>query len=406
MNTELFIAKRIVTRNKTNFSQPIVKIAIISIALGLTIMFLSIAVLTGFQIEIRNKLVGFGGHIQVSLFQPNQSIEPLPVSKNQAFLSKLQNIKGIRHIQVYATKAGMIQTGDQIQGVILKGVDSDFDWSFFRNKIISGRNFQVNDSGRTDEIIISKKLCDLLKLKLHDDLRTYFIAGEQVLGRKFNIVGIYETGLEEFDQLYILGDIHHIQRLNRWDPDQVGGFEIILSDFKDLDKLGNIVYKEIPFEMNASTIRHLYPQIFDWLKLQDMNVIIILILMVLVAAITMISTLLILILERTKMIGILKALGMRNTMIRKVFLYEAIYIIGWGLLWGNFIGFTLCMIQKHFGIITLSQESYYMTQVPVSLNALYILILNLSTLLICYVMLIFPSMIIVKIHPIRAIRFS
>ncbi|MFH1298098.1 MAG: FtsX-like permease family protein [Bacteroidota bacterium] len=406
MNTEFFIANRMVSRTKANFSRPIVIIAIISIALGLSVMFLSIAILSGFQKEIREKVIGFGGHIQVTSFEENQSFEPKPIRKDQEFLPSLNNLKGIRHIQVFATKAGIIKTDDQIQGVVLKGVGSDFDWSFFNSKIREGRHFLATDTGRTDEVIISRKLCNLLNLKLNDDLKMYFIAGDHVLGRKFSIVGIYDTGLEEFDYMYVLGDIHHIRRLNRWEPGEVGGLEILIDDFNAIDRLGKAVYQSIGFNLDATTIKQMFPQIFDWLALQDINVLIILILMILVAGITMISTLLILILERTNTIGVLKALGMNNRSVRQIFLYQSVFIIGLGLLFGNIAGFGLALLQKSFGLITLPQESYYMAVVPIHLDGWNILMLNLGTLLVCYLMLIIPSMIITRITPIKAIRFN
>jgi lipoprotein-releasing system permease protein len=258
----------------------------------------------------------------------------------------------------------------------------------------------------SNEVIISRYVANQLNLKLHDDLRLYFIAGNNTLGRKFRISGIYETGLEEFDKLYVIGDLHHVQKLNNWREDQVGGFEITINDYRDLDRLGVFVYQQIGFSLDASTIRQLYPQIFDWLDLQDVNVLIILILMVLVSAITMISTLLILILERTNMIGILKSLGMRNINIRKIFLYHAVYIIGLGLFWGNILSLTLCLLQQRFGFITLSQESYYVSVVPVNLDLVNILLLNAGTLAVCSLILIIPSVMITRISPIRAIRFS
>jgi len=406
LNTELFIARRIVSGSKGNFSRPIVVVAIAAIALGLTVMFVAIAILTGFQKEIREKVIGFGGHIQISRFSENSTLEPQPVERYQAFCPKLIATKGIRHIQVFGIKAGIIKTKDQILGVILKGVGPDFDRSFFRDKLKEGRFINLKESSRSDDVMISRYMANLLNLHLHDDLRMYFLSGNATLGRKFQICGIYETGLEEFDKLYVLGDLHHIQKLNNWKDSQVGGFEITLNDFNDLDRLGTYVYHQIGFSLDASTIRQRYPQIFDWLDLQDVNVLIILILMILVSSITMISTLLILILERTNMIGIMKALGMRNASIRKVFLYNAAYIIGLGLLWGNLVSFSLCLLQKHFGIITLPQESYYVSVVPVNLNAIHILLLNAGTLFFCYLMLIVPSMVITRITPLKAIRFS
>ena len=406
MNTELFIARRIVSSTRGNFSRPVVLIAIAAISLGMTVMFVAIAILTGFQKEIREKVIGFGGHIQVSHFSENPSIESRPIDIRQSFLRQLKKTEGIRHVQVYAVKAGIIKTADQIQGIVLKGIGPDFDWSFFGKRIVEGEAFRVSDTGKTDNVIISRTLARLLKLRVSDDLRVYFISGESTLGRKFRICGIYETGLEEFDKLFVIGDIHHIQRLNGWNQDQVGGLEILIDNFRDIDKMGLTVYHMFGFSLDASTIRQMYPQIFDWLDLQDMNVMIIIILMLVVSAITMISTLLILILERTAMIGILKSLGMSNRRIRTVFLYNAVYIIGIGMILGNLLGFGICLLQQKTGLMTLPQESYYMPVVPIYLNATNIFLLNMFTLVTCYLMLILPSFIVTRITPIKAIRFS
>ncbi|MEI7500405.1 MAG: FtsX-like permease family protein [Bacteroidota bacterium] len=406
MNTEFFLAKRIVSRSKGNFSWTFVVIAITSIALGFAIMFIAIAILTGFKKEIREKVVGFCGHIQITRFSENSTYEPQPIEKNQKFYHRLQNTKEISHIQVFAIKAGIIKTKDQIQGVILKGVGSDFDWRFFNDKMVEGRTFKVNDSARSDEVIISRKTANLLNLRVNDDLRMYFIAGNTTLGRKFRISGIFDTGLEEFDKLWVIGDIHHIQKLNNWNQGQVGGFEVYLRNFNDIDRMGAYVYHQIGFSLDASTIKTIYPQIFDWLDLQDINVLIILILIIMVSSTTIISTLLILILERTSMIGVLKALGMPNASIRKLFLYNAFYIVGLGMFWGNLIAFSLCILQKKFALITLAQESYYVSVIPINLNSWNIILLNLGTLLVCYLIFIIPSYIISKVTPLKAIRFS
>jgi lipoprotein-releasing system permease protein len=406
LNTELFIARRILSKNKANFSRPIVRIAILSIGLGLTVMFVAVAILTGFQKEVREKVIGFGAHIQISHYDENSSLETKPISMHQDFYPSLETVKGIRHIQVYATKAGIIKTADQIQGIVLKGIGPDYDVSFFSNKIIAGHFLHLSDTGKTNDVLISKNLASLLKLHLNDDIRMYFISGSTTLGRKFHIAGIYETGLEEFDKVYVLCDIRHIQKLNNWQPDEVGGFEVILDNFNDLGKMGKYVYRKIGMTLDAKTIRDLYPQIFDWLDLQDINVLIILVLMVLVSGITMISTLLILILERTNMIGILKALGMPNGGIRRVFLINAVYIIGQGLFWGNLVGATLCILQQKYGIITLPQESYYVSVVPVNLDLRNILLLNAGTLVVCLAMLLLPSFVTSRISPVRTIRFS
>ena len=381
-------------------------IAITSISLGLAIMFVAVAILTGFKMEIREKVVGFCGHIQITKFSETATYEPQPVERNQPFCTRLKHNPDISHIQVFATKAGIIKTKDQIQGVIFKGIGTDYDWGFFRNKIVEGRCFAVSDTGRSDEVIVSRKIASLMNLHLNDDMRMYFIVGNTTLGRKLKIAGIYDTGLEEFDKLYVIGDIHHIQKLNNWTNNQVGGFEVYLKKFGDIDRMGVYIYHQIGFALDAVTIKMQYPQIFDWLDLQDINVLIILILIVLVSSTTIISTLLILILERTTMIGILKALGMRNRNIRKMFLYNAMYIVGWGILWGNLLAFTLCLLQKYFRLVTLSEESYYVSVIPVNLNFWNILLINLGTILVCYLIFTIPSFIISRVTPVKAIRFS
>ena len=406
MNTEYFIARRMLSKGEARFSRPIVVISVISIALSLAVMFMSIVILTGFQKAIRDKVIGFGGHIQVTHFDQTQSLEPIPIPMKPGMLDTLRRIPGIVHLQGYATKAGIIRANGEIQGVVLKGIGPDYDWSFFTGKMVDGDVFAVPDTGKTDRVIVSKTIANMMMLKTGDDLRMYFVSGSDILGRKFRISGIYDSGMEDFDKMYVLGDIRHIQKINGWEPDQVGGIEILIGDFDRLDQIGGEVYHSIGFSLDASTIRQLYPQIFDWLDLQDMNVVIILALMVLVSAITMISMLLILILERTRMIGTLKALGMRNRGIRKIFLYNSLYITGTGILFGNLIGFALSLLQLKFGFLTLPVESYYVSTVPIRLNLWHILILNGGTILICYLVLIIPSMIITRVSPVRAIRFN
>jgi lipoprotein-releasing system permease protein len=409
VNTELFIAKRIFSvKELGSLSRPAVRVAIVSIVLSIAVMIVSVAIVTGFQNEIRDKVIGFGAHIQIRKFDSNESMEAQPIDKNQTFYPSFDTVPGIRHIQVYATKAGIIKTDDQMEGVVLKGIGSDFDWSFFKNRIVDGKTFEVKDSVKSKDVIISKLLATRLKLKTGDSIRMYFIMKDQTQpkGRKFHVSGIYETGLEEFDKIYVIGDIAQIQSLNKWTKNQVAGFEVILNDFNDLDEMSEYVYGNIGYDLDSKNIEQLNPQIFDWLGLQDMNVIIILTLMIIVAAINMISCLLILILERTTMIGTLKALGAKNVSIRKIFLYTAANLIGKGLLWGNVIAIVLCLIQQQFGIITLPQESYYVSTVPINLNIFHLLLLNAGTLLVCMVILIIPSFIISKISPVKAIRFS
>ena len=406
MNTERFIARRLIKGGPGSFSAPVIRIAIISVVIGLAVMIVSVAIVTGFQRQIRDKIIGFGSHIQIAKFDSNNSFEFEPIDRNQAFYSSLQKTEGIKHIQVFATKAGIIKTTDQIQGVVFKGVGADFDWSFFKDKLVSGKSFSTKDTAASTEVIISKNLADLLKIKVGDPLRMYFIIENQARARRFTVSGIYNTGLAEFDLKFIFGDIRQIQKLNGWSEKQVSGFDVYINDFKDLDKMGKIVYKQAGYDLNSKTIRDLYPQMFDWLDLQDMNVIIILVLMVLVSGMAMISTLLILILERTNMIGVLKALGARNISIRRIFLYNAAYIIGKGLLYGNIAGISICLLQKYFSIVSLPQESYFMSVVPINLDLVQILLLNIGTLAVCTVMLLLPSFIVTRITPVKAIRFD
>jgi len=405
LNTELFISRKTLSKDSFNYSRPIIRIAILSIVLGISVMILSVAIVTGFQQEIRNKVVGFGSHLRISKFDSNKSYEREPVSTDQGFYPQT-GVDNVRHIQVFAMKAGIVKTKDQIQGVALKGVGKDFNWKFFKDKIIKGKVPDYSKNETSDKILVSKALSKLLKLKAGDDLRMYFIIGNHQRGRKFNISGIYETGLADFDKKFIIGDIRHIQKLNGWDDDQVGGFEVLVHDFDKLTETGKALYQKIPYNLNIQSIVNLHPEIFDWLELQDMNVVIILIIMVLVASITMISTLLILILERTNMIGVLKALGMKNYGIRKVFLYTASFIVVRGLVIGNIVALLLAFIQQYFGVIKLSQESYFVSVVPINLDIFDLLWINAGTLLICYLMMIVPSMVITRISPVRAIRFE
>ncbi len=405
VNTPFFIAKRLGgTKEGKSYIDLIKKIAIISIALGLAVMIVAMAVVTGFQNEIREKAIGFGSHIQITNYDYNVSFEPRPIRSEQAFLDELKNTEGIRHIQQFATKPGIIKTDDDIHGVILKGIGPDFDWSFFRNRLIDGDTLKLEHSIRSDGVIISDWIARRLILETGDDLFLYFIQDPPRI-RRLHITGVYDTGLEELDRVFILGDIRHIQRLNDWDDDQIGGFEVLVDDFDMIPQLTDKTLDMIPYHLEARSIKQLYPQIFDWLAMLDMNVYVIIVLMLLVAGINMITTLLITVLEKTNAIGILKAIGARNTLIRRVFLYHAGMLISRGLLWGNIIGIGLAVIQASTGFLTLSPESYYVAEVPVNIVLNHILLLNLGTFLVSMAMLIIPSYIISRISPVKAIIF-
>jgi len=414
MNLPYFIAQRLIKgrREGTSFSRPVNIIAVIGIALGLAVMIIAVSVLTGFKQQIRDKIVGFGSNIQILNFDSNYSLETIPISDTQSFIPKIKLIPGIKHIQVFATKAGIIKTAEVFQGVVLKGVGSDFDWRFFKTNLIEGSVFTVTDTGRTNEVIISKKISDMLRLKTGDSFAMYFVQ-DPPRSRKFTISGIYETSLEEFDKMYVYCDIGHIKRLNGWTDDQVSGFEIFIDDFDKLDEMHMAVRDAIGYRLledetkfKVTNIRLRYPQIFDWLNFQDMNVVIIITLMLLVAGFNMISGLLILILEKTNMIGIFKALGSENATIRKVFLYQAAYLIAKGLFWGNIIGIGLAYIQLSTGLITLDPTSYYIKTVPVNLELSHILLLNAGTMAAIILMLLVPSQLISRITPVKAIKYD
>ena len=407
MNVEYFIAKRLVSAKEGNnrLSRPIIRIAILAIALSVAVMLISIGVVKGFKKDIADKVIGFGSHIQITAFSDNNSYETKAISKNQDFYPSIENEKGINHIQYFATKAGIIKTKDEIHGVILKGVGSDFNRDFFNDNLIQGEVPIYNDTLTSSRVIISKKIADLLGLETDEKLIMYF-AQDPPRVRKFVVAGIYTTELEEFDNLYVFGDIRHIQNLNNWGIDSVGGFEITIHNFDNLDALTQMVYEKIDYDLNAQTIKEINPQIFDWLKLQDINVNVIIILMLIVAGINIITALLILILERTKLIGILKAIGQNNWSVRKVFLYNASYLIGKGLFWGNLLGIGLCLLQKYFHLISLNPSTYYMNTVPIHLAFSDVLLLNFGAMLSCILMLIIPTYLITKITPIKAIRFE
>ncbi len=407
MNAELFIAKKILfgSSGDQKVSRPVIRIALLGITLSMAVMILALAIVTGFQDEIRNKVIGFGGHIQVTGFESNNSYEARPVEKSQVSVPALSAIKGVRHVQAFATKAGILKTKEDIEGILLKGIGTDFDWSFFGSKIISGRKITISDSAAGNEVLISKYISNRLKIHLGDDITVYFIQ-QPPRARKFRIAGIYETGLGDFDKIFVLCDIAHIQKLNDWNKDQTGGFEILVSDFSRLKETGERVYSSTGYNLNTRTIREIYPQIFDWLGLQNMNAVIIIILMILVASINMISALLIIILERVNMIGLVKALGMKDLSVRKTFLYVAAYLVGLGILLGNIFGLSLCFLQKHFSILKLDQESYYVSVVPVHISVPHLLLLNGGTFIICVAVLIIPSYIITRISPVKAIKFS
>ena len=407
MNIEYFIANRLFTAKEKNnrYTKPILGIAILAIGFSVAIMLISIMIVTGFKKDISDKVIGFNSHITITNFTDNQSYESEPIDVNQDFYSSMNSQDGVKNIQVYATKAGIVKTNDEILGTVLKGVGSDFDPSFFNQNLVEGQVPVYNDTITSDGVLISKSIASLLQLRLKDNLVMYFV-NKPPRVRKFTVDGIYETGFSDFDDLMVIGDIQHIQKLNGWQSDQVGGFEVAIDNFQDLETITSTVYNQLDYNLDAFSIKERMPQIFDWLDLQDINVSVILILMLIVGGINMITALLILILERTRLIGILKALGASNWSIRRVFLYNALHIILKGLILGNFIALGLALIQDKFDFFQLDPNTYFMDTIPVNFDLSHILLLNIGTIIVCYLVLIIPSVIITKITPIKAIRFE
>jgi lipoprotein-releasing system permease protein len=372
-------------------------------------MIVSIATGIGLQQKIRQKVAAFSGHIIISNFNGNESdVSTEPISIHQNFYPKFKTIEGIKHVQAVATKVGIIRTATDFEGIIYKGVGKDYDWNNIKEYLVAGTIPNLNGQ-LNNEIVISEYLANRLNLKLGTTFNTFFMKqnGNGLPNiRRFKIVGIYNSGLQEFDSSYILGDLRHLQRMNRWSPDQVGCFEVFITDFTQIKQKGDEVYQETSSVLKSQTIEEKFSYIFDWLKLFDFNIVVILIIMIVVSTINMVVALLVLILERTQMIGILKSMGANNWSIRKLFLYNAFYLILRGLFWGNFIGIGFLVIQKYFGIIKLPPENYYVTVAPVDISLFYIALLNIGTVLVCLLVLLIPSYLITKIVPAKTIRFD
>ncbi len=414
MNTELFIVRRLIGSRKEgrSFSRSIVGIAMFGIALSLAVMIVAVAIVTGFKKEISNKVTGFGAHIQILNMDSNLSYETSPVPAGLESVMRIQEIDGIKNVQPFAIKAGIIKTGEEIHGAVLKGIDNSYDWTFIEEHLTEGEIFRVNDTVRTNNVVLSGSTANLLNLSLGDRFTMYFIQ-DPPRARTFTISGIYNTSLEQFDMLYIFADIKQVQRLNNWNMGEVSGYEVLIQRMEDLPELKRLVLEQVGLDfledgsrLKIESIDQKNAQIFDWLKLQDMNVIVLVILMVVVAGFNMISGLLILILERTNMIGILKALGTNNVSVRKIFMYQSVYLTLVGLFWGNLFGLGICLAQKYLNLMPLDPTSYYLDTVPINLNLLHLLLLNLGTMVITFLFLLIPSMIIARISPEKSIRFN
>lgn len=416
MNTELFIAKRVFIQKDENsgISSRIVSIAVASIAIGLIIMIVSVSVLLGFKKQIREKAIGFGSHFQIVNYDANNSFETIPITVDSAGISLFKGIPEVRHLSLFATKPGIITTSEAIHPLVFKGVDQDYDWTFFTRNLVSGRIPGITSDTASAEVLISATQSRLLRLKTGDPLYCYFYnEGEaQPRGRKFIIVGIYRTSLSEFDDTFVLGDLQQVRQLSGWSPQQVTGYEIEISSFEKINQVeGELIRVAMEQASEKSMVKVVsivrkYALLFDWLAILDMNVWVLLVIVLLVAGINMISGLFVIILERSQMIGILKSLGFPSFSIRKVFLYLSALLSVKGLFWGNLIGIGICVIQSATGILKLDPSTYYIDTVPVSFNLFYLLALNLGTLLGIVGMVLLPSLYISRISPAEAIRFE
>lgn len=411
-----------------SFARLIIRIAITAVALSIAVMLIATSLIKGFKSEISAKMFGFWGHIHITSVQQATTYEPIPISANQPFLSRLKGVKnvpllepnffdrlqnrtetrgGIRHVQVYATKAGIIKTKDNFEGIVLKGIGADFDWSFVEQNLVEGRKINLCATDSCHDILISQSTANRLNIKTGSKFIVHFVRNNAQEQRLFQVCGIYKTGLEEYDKKFALVDIAHIQSLLGWSENQIAGFEVFTDNLSDLNSIQEYVYNElITNNLSSQTIRQEEPAIFDWLDLQDVNEQVILILMVVVSIINMVTALLILILERTNMIGTLKALGTTNWRIQKIFLYYGVIIIFMGLLIGNAIGLGLGWLEQKYKFIHLSEVDYYLSYAPIQFDFWTILLLNIGTLIITTLFLLLPTFMVLSITPVKAIRFK
>ena len=412
MNLSYFIAKRLATskKYKNSVSAPIIKIAIAAVVISVVMMLIAVATGLGLQQKIRDKITSFNGHVVISNFDNNQSNITLePITTHQNFYPNFSDVPEVTAVHPYATKAGVVRTEKAFEGIVFKGVDKNYQWNYLKEYLVEGILPKYESDGMTNDVIVSTYLVNRLELKLGDKIQTYFLKNEESdlpSIRAFTIVGIYESGFPQFDESFVIGDLKHLQRLNKWQKDEVGGFELFVNNFDNIDAISEEIYAKIPSTLNSEPITTKYSNIFEWLKLFDFNIYIILGLMILVAIINMVVALLVLILERTQMIGILKALGTSNWTIRKIFVYNATYIVFVGLLIGNCIGLGLLFIQSKFGVITLDPTQYYVKQAPVYVSFWHVLLINVVLIVLSYIILLLPSYIITKISPVKSIKFQ
>jgi lipoprotein-releasing system permease protein len=406
LNFAAFIASRISFRSKRTFSKLIVRIAVIGIMLGLGVMILSFAIMKGFKQEVREKIRGFSGDIQVLKLDLNTSYENSPIADSPAFTAKLKANKVFTHVMPFATIPCIIKANDEIEGVVMKGVNHEYDWTFFNKILVAGKVLDFADTVASQkQVMLSQHTADRLKLKVGDDFLMYFVR-ESLRKRKFKIGGIFTTGVEEVDKTFVMGDLNLVRKINNWPADNIGGYEVRVADFDQLEYANNTIGESIPTTLKTFTVTENFADIFDWLTKIDINTQIMLVLMLIVAVINMVSALLIMILERTTMIGMLKAMGATTGSIQQIFLINAAYLIGFGLILGNIFGLGISLLQYQTHWIKLDQASYYMTFVPIKVEWMDVVLLNLGTLIISLLVLIVPSMLVSRVSPVKAIQFK
>lgn len=406
LNTEYFIAGRIAIKSERTFSKLIVRIAIIGVMLSLAVMMLSIGIIKGFKTEIQDKVRGYIGDIRIFKYDLNNSFELSPFVPAPATIADLKKNPQVAYFQPYATKPAIISANDEVEGINFKGIDSTFNWDYINKHMVSGKVLNFSDSaGATKQIMISQFTANRLKLKVGDNFIMHFVQNPP-RRRPFTIVGIYSIGVEEIDKNFVLGDINLIRRLNDWKPNEIGGIEIRIKDFSKLKSTSTGIYEGLEIKLKSESVQDYFPAIFTWLSLLDVNTKVLLVLMMVVGVINMITALLIMILERTNMIGMLKAFGMTDFSVMKIFLYNALYLVGLGLLLGNALGLGLALLQTQTHIFKLDQTSYYLAYVPMEIHLLDVIVLNICTGAVCLIVLILPSLLVSKISPLKAIRFK
>ena len=404
------------TKDGGGFSGPLSVIAVVSIALGVLVMVMAVCILRGFQGEIASKVVGFGSHLTVSNFASSPAYQEEPIVLDSTLVERIQRVPGVRHIQYFATKGGMVKTAEQIYGIMFRGLSADYDTTFFASNLVEGRlpvlsgasgfSGTSGETGTSPDVLVSSTIASRLRLKVGDKMRTYFWGGDTPRSRAFTVCGIYNTDLTEFDELYVVGDLRQVQRLNEWEANQVGGYEVLVDNFDRLDDIARNVERELPYDYSVQTIREANPALFAWLDLLNSNITLILVIMSLVCAVAIVSALLIMIFEKGRTIGLLKALGATNASVRRIFLIKASRLIAEGILIGDAVALALCVAQQQWQVVKLDAESYSMTHVPVDIDPMIFLLVSLGTLVACLLALLLPAAYISHITPAQAVKIE